>query len=512
MVTNLKALVIVLVLAGLIFHVAKPLALRFMAAEDFVRRRNLWLLLTVAAFASPSFWIFAPIALVLSARAARSDPNPAALFLLAISAVPPVTLPIPTIGIGALFDLNLPRILALAVLLPVAVRLGSKPRAEVSQPNALRMIDLGVVGFIIVQMVVLLPHDSVTNILRRGLHFVLDYGLVYYVLSRTLTRESSLYEALAAFVLSCAVLAPISLFETLRSWLLYQGLGELWGRPDPFAWLFRGDSLRAQTTAGHSLTYGFHMAIGFGFTMALARGLGRPKLALWVGGLMWVGLISAFSRAPWLAAGMFAVVVAALAPGGAANLKRLMLWSVLGGGALLVSPWGDDVLDLLPFIGSVDSANVAYRQQLAQTSWNLILRNPILGDPLVLRDMESLRQGQGIIDLVNSYAAVALFNGLVGLVLFVGPLVIATAVAYRLSQARRDTAPSDTLLGATLIGAMFATLFYIATSGFGWMLYALLGMLTAYLGLDRREVTPVSPVQRPASAMTAVQHRPRRAL
>jgi len=508
MVTNLKAMVIVLVLAGVMFHLAKPLVLRFMAAEDYTRRRNLWLFLTVAAFASPSFWIFAPIAIVLSAKAARHDPNPAALFVLAIAAVPPVTLPIPTIGIGALFDLNLPRILALAVLLPVAVRLWGKPREAVQQAGTLRLIDIGVVSFIVLQLLVLLPYDSVTNILRRGLHYVLDYGLVYYVFSRTLTREVSLYEVLTAYVLSCAVLAPISLFETLRGWLLYQGLGELWGRPDPFAWLFRGDSLRAQATVGHSLTFGFHMAIGFGFGLALARVLGQARLSWTVGLLMWVGLVAAYSRAPWLSAGMFAVVLAALAPGGAANLKRLMLWAVIGGGALLVSPWGDDVLDVLPFIGSVDSANVAYRQQLAQTSWNLILKNPVLGDPLVLRDMESLRQGQGIIDLVNSYASVALFNGLVGLALFVGPLILSLFVAYRLSQARRDTAPSDTLLGAALVGAMVSTLFYIATSGFGWLLYALLGMTTAYVGLDRREMTPVSPVRRSSSSSLAVvQHR-----
>jgi len=511
MTTNLKALVVVLVLGGLMFHLARPLATRFMADEDFLRRRNLWLLLTVAAFASPSFWIFTPIALLLCAKAGRSDPNPAALFMVAIAAVPPVTLPIPTIGIGALFDLNLPRILALSVLLPVAVRLWGKPR-EAQVSGALRLIDLGVAGFILIQMVVLLPYDTVTNILRHGLHFVLDFGLVYYVLSRTLTREVRLYEALAAFTLSCAVLAPISLFETLRHWLLYQGLGEQWGRPDPFAWLFRGDALRAQATAGHSLTFGFQMAIGFGFALALSRSLGRPKLSWLLGGLMWVGLISAYARAPWLAAGMFAIVFAALAPGGAANLKRLMLWSMIGAGALLVSPWGDDVMDLLPFVGSVDSENVAYRQQLAQTSWNLILKNPVLGDPLVLRDMESLRQGQGIIDLVNSYASVALFNGLVGLTLFVGPLLLSSVLAYRLSQARRDAAPADALLGAALVGAMLATLFYIATSGFGWLLYALLGMMTAYVGLDRREITPVAPLARVSPSMSVVPRRPNRAL
>ncbi|HEU4459284.1 MAG TPA: O-antigen ligase family protein [Methylibium sp.] len=514
MVTNLKALVVVLVLAGMTFHLAKPLALRFMTEELFKQRRNLWLLLTVAAFASPSFWIYAPIAAILVVKAARHEPNPVALFVLAATAVPPVMLAIPTIGIGALFDLSHQRLLALVLLLPVALQLWNKPRPG-EHAGALRAIDIGVAGYLLVQMVVLLPHDSVTNILRRGLHFVLDYGLVYYVLSRAVTTRAALFETMACMVLSCAVLVLPSLFETMRSWLLYQGLGELWGKPDPFAWLFRGDSLRAQTSLGHSITFGFHMAIAFGMTLALARAIGSSKTAWVVGAWMWLGLIAAFSRAPWLAAGMAAVVCAALAPGGAANVKRLLMLAMVGGGLLMASPWGDDIMDVMPFIGTVDSTNVVYRQQLAATSWNLILKNPILGDPLVLRDMESLRQGQGIIDLVNAYASVALFNGLVGLTLFVMPLVVASFTAWRISQAKRDAELSDTLLGAALVASMMATLLHIATAGYDWLLWALLGLTTAYIALDRREVTPITPLSRraplPARAVMQTQGRARRA-
>ncbi|MET0209248.1 MAG: hypothetical protein ABW220_09395 [Burkholderiaceae bacterium] len=514
MVTNLKALVVVLLLAGITFHLAKPLALRFMNEELFARRRNLWLMLTVAAFASPSFWIFVPIAAILIVAAGRHEPNPAALFVLAVTAVPPVTLAIPTIGIGSLFDLSHQRVLSLALLAPLAARVWGKPR-QPEHAGALRAIDFGVVAYIVLQMLVMLPYDSVTNILRRGLHFVLDYGIVYYVLSRVVTTRAAMFETMACIVLSCAVLAPLSVFETLRSWLLYQGLGELWGKPDPFAWLFRGDSLRAQTSIGHSITFGYHMAIGFCMTFALARALASTKTSWVVGAWMWVGLIAAYSRGPWMAAAMAAVVVTALAPGGAANLKRLLMFTMVAGGALLMSPWGDAILDVLPFVGSVDAQNVAYRQQLATTSWNLIMKNPLFGDPLVLRDMESLRQGQGIIDLVNSYASVALFNGLVGLALFMTPLLVASFAAWRISQARRTTDPADTLLGAALVASMMATLLYIATSGFDWMLWGLLGLTTAYVGFDRRAITPVAPITpaaQPASRSRALmQGRPHRA-
>ena len=55
---NLKALLVVLFLAGITFVLARPICLRFMEARDFDRRRNVWLYVTALAFLSPSFWVF----------------------------------------------------------------------------------------------------------------------------------------------------------------------------------------------------------------------------------------------------------------------------------------------------------------------------------------------------------------------------------------------------------------------------------------------------------------------
>ena len=55
MLTNLKALVVVLVLAVVAFHFARPLCLRYMTAESLDRRRNVWLALTIVGFVSPTF-------------------------------------------------------------------------------------------------------------------------------------------------------------------------------------------------------------------------------------------------------------------------------------------------------------------------------------------------------------------------------------------------------------------------------------------------------------------------
>jgi O-antigen ligase len=65
-----------------------------------------------------------------------------------------------------------------------------------------------------------------------------------------------------------------------------------------------------------------------------------------------------------------------------------------------------------------------------------VLAHPLFGawDFLQLPVMQQLKQGQGIIDVVNTYLGVALASGLVGLALFCGFFL---AVLYELAGAMR---------------------------------------------------------------------------
>ena len=122
MLSNLKALVVIFVLALAAFHVARPLCLRFMSPEAFARRRNVWLALTVIAFASPSFWIYSVIALILVYWAGARDENPLALYVLLTFTIPDVHFYIPGVIVNQLFDLNQYRILGLALVFPTILR------------------------------------------------------------------------------------------------------------------------------------------------------------------------------------------------------------------------------------------------------------------------------------------------------------------------------------------------------------------------------------------------------
>ncbi|HEY9105579.1 MAG TPA: O-antigen ligase family protein [Roseateles sp.] len=483
MLSNLKSLVVIWGIALVVFHFAKPLALRYMSSAVFSFRRNLWLGLTTLAFICPSFWIFSPIAIGILLWAVRRDPNPLALYLLVLHIIPPISLYIPVVGVNNLFDLNNFRILALGVLLPTALGpMRSEPRPS---GTSLRSIDTLVILYCLLQLALFIPYESVTNTMRRGFLLALDVLLLYYVFSRAATKREQINEAMATFTLTCAVHAIIAIFESTKGWLLYQTLGGAWDVLDGQSWLLRGNTLRAQASAGHALTLGYLLSMGFGFWLHLADRF-ESKTTRLAGALcMWIGLIGSYSRAPWLTAVLVFFLYLAMSPRGTAKVVKAGLWLAALSALVLISPLGDRILDNLPFVGTVDEGNVLYRQRLAEVSWSLIQQNPFFGDPFFMNNMEELRQGQGIIDLVNGYAAIALASGLVGLSLFVGFFAMAMLSAF--GAARRAAASGSTddeMLGACLVACLLGTLFMIATGGFGaglaQMAWVLAGFCVSY--------------------------------
>src|SRR5271170_2163891 len=126
MLVNLNALIVVFAIASVIFWLAKPVALQFSSDEDFSRRRNVWLTLTVVGFLSPNFWLFALVAAPLLWRVGRKDSNPVAFYLLMLQVVPCIPVAIPLLGSSGLFSIDNYRLLAFCVLAPTAWHLRHK--------------------------------------------------------------------------------------------------------------------------------------------------------------------------------------------------------------------------------------------------------------------------------------------------------------------------------------------------------------------------------------------------
>jgi len=496
-VTNLKALIIVLTAAITVFIIAKPICLRFIAEADFARRRNVWFVLTLTAFMSPSFWLFVLVAIPLLAWCAHKDTNAVALYVLLFNVISPNTFfDIPVVGIDRLFELNIYRILSFAILIPAAWRLTRSTGK--SGFGGLAWMDALILAYVALQLVLFMPYESITHSMRRGFLLSIDVLVLYFVVSRTCTSRRAIVETMASFCLACAIMAPLALFESLKGWLLYWEIDAQWG----ILWrnvqyTFRAGTLRAQVSAGHPITLGYMLAIAFGFWLYLRSRVQSTPITVAVALWMCVGLLAAYSRAPWLVAVMVFVAYLALGPNGSARLFKASLIAALFAGIVLVSPIGERVIDNLPYVGTVDAETVTYRQRLAARSWELIQKNPFFGSAFFLTEMEDLRQGQGIIDLMNAYAGIALSSGLVGLSLLLAPFLIGMGQAYRLTRRSASVDADLSLLGATLTACMLGTLLMMATGvlggGLAQMFYVLAGLAAGYAWIGSLGETASGP-------------------
>ena len=461
---HLRGFVVVFALSLIAFLVLRrPAVALGMGDADFRRRRNIWLAATTFAFVSSSFWIFIVAGTVLLLAARRVERNPLPLYLFLLFVVPPFSAALPGLGVvNQLFELSFPRLLALLLLLPWAFARGRDPGRV---PLGRHPIDWMVLAYLLLQLVLQLRNDTLTNTLRSGLYAGLDALLPYYVASRAMRSTEDVREAFLSFSIAVLAMVPVVAFEFGKQWLLYsalpQSLGMQW---DGGSYLGRGDALRAVAATGHPIVLGYVMAIGLFLLAGVAHGSGRARV--WVMGELAIGLglIVSLSRGPWVGAavGILAMTAAARKP--ARGLVMLIVIVGLAAGALLLSPWGAKVIDYLPFVGNVDRGNVDYRQQLFAASMLVISQNPLFGSPYFMYSapMEELRSAN-LIDVVNTYLLIALTDGYAGLVCFAGVFLGAAGAVGRALRLQDDSIAERFLQGRALLGALAAMLVTIAT-------------------------------------------------
>ena len=125
---------------------------------------------------------------------------------------------------------------------------------------------------------------------------------------------------------------------------------------------------------------------------------------------------------------------------------------------------------------------------------------PWFGDQQAYLKMESLRQGEGIIDLINGYMIILLGNGFVGLVLFLGFVLIAALKANFVSIWARKRDPEFSTLGASLMACILGSLLLTWGAGLNELMYCVLGgLMVAYVDASRH-LPPGARQGRPVGA------------
>lgn len=464
----LKALVVIVLLSGTVLWLMRRVATeKAITPEDYKRRAIVWMSLTLLAFLAHNYWLYALISVTMLLIAGGRDTNRLCFFFFLIFAIPPFTVEVPGFGVfERLLQVDHIRWMALVVLLPAWLSLRNQPDVT---PFGRTFIDKVVLAYMVLWFVLQLAATTLTNQLRITLYLFIDTFLPYYVASRALRNLRDYRDALMSFGIAALVMAPVALFELLRSWLLYNGLEIALGLPywGMGNYLERGDGglLRASATTGHPIALGYVMSVALGMSIFLRMSIASKRSWSFVVGGLGIGLIAAMSRGPWVGAAAMFCIILSTGPNIASKMGRTAALAMVGIPLLLTTEKGQKILDYLPFIGTLESRNVDFRQRLFEVCIGVLSNFPFFGalDFMSHPDMEQMRGSDGIIDMVNTYLTVAMMTGGVGFTLFVGPFVLAVLGILRTLHRIPDKHSEMHLLGRALLAALVTVMVSIAT-------------------------------------------------
>jgi O-antigen ligase len=385
------------------------------------------------------------------------------------------------VGISYLIDLDFQLLLSFCVMAPAALRLLKSRKQRPLRPFG--MMDFCLLAYLVLTaLFFVLPEISrgvlmtptYTDSLRRAFEAFFAYFVPYFVFSRWSSSRRQIQEALMSFCIACAIIAVIAAFETAKHWLLYAEMRSNWiaqvvsgGGPESISpYLLRGQSIRAMASTGHPLVLGYVLAIAFGFWLSLKSQMPSKLSRNGVIVVFWLGLLASYSRGPWAGAVFIYFVYVALSGRAASKLLKSVVVASVIGVIVALSPLGERIARVIPFLGgSVDEDTITYRQHLLARAWEVIQQSPFLGDQQALLKMEDLRQGEGIIDLMNGFMNVLLDNGFLGLSLFMGFILFGVLRGWTLSRERARAGPELASIGASLVACILGTLLMMWAGG-----------------------------------------------
>ena len=480
---NARSLLVVLALAVPAFYVSGQITSPFMPRREFFVWRNVWFAVTAAAFLSSNFFVFALIVAVICIYV-RSTAT-AGLYYVLLFAVPQVDVTVEGFGVvHQLLALNNGRVLAIALLLPMliaAARSGDRQNRVFTTP------DLLVVSYVLLLIALQFRNSDTTNVMRNAVTHSLDILIPYFAFSRSVRNVLDFQKALLGFVVAVLPLALVSMLEVAKGWHVYGGVAADWGQP--ITYLHREGILRAAGSTGGGIALGFVLMVAIGCALPFWQRINPARRFVGVAlVILSGGLVAALSRGPWVGAMVLVIAFLVTGPKPVANLGKLVVIASTILGLLMLTPAGKTIINILPFVGSVEEQTVTYRQRLFDVGLAVVEHNPWLGstDYLTTPELKAMIQGEGIIDLVNTYLQVALNSGLIGLSLFLG---LFATILIGLRRLIRDIYVSDFAAASTAtLLAILVTLATVSSVDFiPFVYWSFAGLCVALIRIGHRQ-------------------------
>lgn len=382
----------------------------------------IWIAALFIAFFSPQRSLtFLAIALMLGVTGAMSPRGAVFLYIGVLAALPlKMSYFVPFPGLAFLINVDYAKVATLALLGPAFLR-GLSART----PPYLKSVDNLILFFVLFTSVMAFRDVPFTSVMRLTVDQMLLIYIPYIAISRTLKTQKDIDWAIRSFFICILIAALIGVITALRSWNYYSHLSDIGSGKAYFD--YRNGILRVGATMNGSLLALFCGA-GLAYIAILRTQKTYPLLiSLAVAAILAFATFATGARGGWIAAivcfGLFWIFNSM-----GVAIRRLVLSGMTMGvfvGFFLI--FNESSL----FEDKYGSIN--YRAELIRTSVIQIQDRPFFGSSSFMDSprFAHLRQGEGIIDLVNGYLQVVLFFGIVGLGAFVGAHIIALRSGLR---------------------------------------------------------------------------------
>jgi O-antigen ligase len=423
-----------------------------------------WIALTFVAFLSVSMWMFYILVAVVCWIGAPKSPEERVVYFIGIlPALPKFEFLIPGFaGIESLFSIDYARFVTMAVLLPLAAG-ALRSTTLAPRSSTARRIDFFVFAYVMWAVLLAFDRNGVTQGVRAMFQQLMFLALPYLVVSRYLVDSTRLREALSTLLYSALIVAIIGIVEQLTDWWFYRYIPERIGM-GLLDWRVLGHYERAGLVRVRSTIGG-----GLGFLMIIAMAILIYFRHEFRSRVFYYGAFVALALCLYFTGARGSMLAGLLLIG-----LLTVRWFVKSpkhflaacGLAVLMLPVGQKFLDSF----EDEEGTFDYREQLIDAAIPMILDSPISGYNGIAGveetgRLEHLRQGEGIIDLVNTYIQVAMFEGLLGLFLFVGSLFLALFAMLRVTSREIETEKGDAAKLSLLLSAIIiASAFLIATT------------------------------------------------
>lgn len=451
-----------------------------------------WAVITCAVFLPGHIAVLILVVVLISAfLIPKKSSEKVKYYFVLLPVIPLFAYEVPgALGINLILELNYARLLSVAILFPAFVALIKESRGFTK--NLLNEpLDKVVFIYVLLLCILSFRNTTITSGFRESFQLIfLDILLPYCVISRSIQSVVDFRRVFVGILFSGIMLSFLSLLQQKLHWPFFIYLPNLLDFQPILVDVYvdvRGMFLRVSATM-EPIPLGYFMVFAIAILLFMKELLPKRKLFFFATLVLFVvTLFFTGSRGAWLTAIIFWMLYSYL------NISNiwLKLSLIVGGiGLIFLGNIGLSMIGGLHADSVDEHGTFQYRLDLIYASIDVIKDNLLFGtdDPNEGGALESMRQGQGIIDIVNSYLQLLLFQGIVGFILFLMIFSISIRGVYVATKSAKKN-KQVSLLGNMLLAMIVSTLVMIATvssTGFIPVYYwSLIGFVSAYIRMTK---------------------------